>query len=119
MNTAVSGVIGIYGYYGGLESPGGRPRLSPPAPAPRAAGRTPFLLIHGDHDSVVGRGGAAALVKGTPGRRQPGVTGRPAGAEHTFDLLRSVRTENTIDSIVDFAAWAERSENRDLSQSRR
>lgn len=120
VNTAVSGVIGIYGYYGGLESPGGRPPAVPSSPRRHVQpGAPPFLLIHGDHDSVVGRGGAAALVKELQGAGNQASLAVLPGAEHTFDLLRSVRTENTIDAIVDFVAWAEGSENRDLSQSRR
>jgi len=29
------------------------------------------------------------------------------GAQHTFDLLRSVRNVNAVDAIEDFARWAE------------
>ncbi|OJU93623.1 MAG: hypothetical protein BGO23_13340 [Solirubrobacterales bacterium 67-14] len=106
-DTAVSGVIGLYGYYGSLDVRGGPISGLPSGPRDHVhPGAPPFLLIHGDHDSVMGPDGARALVDDLGDAGNQASLAILPGAQHSFDLLRSVRTENTIDAIEDFAAWA-------------
>ncbi len=109
VDTSVAGAIGLYGYYGGLEYGSLRPRGPLPS-SPRDMihpGAPPFLLVHGDRDTIVSVGIARSFASRL---REAGVETAYAelpGAQHTFDLLRSVRNESVIDAIADFAAWVE------------
>ena len=106
-DTSVAGMIGLYGYYGGLEYGTLRPRGPLPS-SPRELihrGAPPFLIVHGDRDTIV----SAGIARSFAGRlREAGIKIAYAelpGAQHTFDLLRSVRNVNVIDAIEDFAGW--------------
>jgi acetyl esterase/lipase len=107
VDTSVAGTIGLYGYYGGLEYGSLRPRGPLPS-SPRdliRPGAPPFLIVHGDRDTIVSVGIARSFVKRL---REAGIEAAYAelpGAQHTFDLLRSVRNQNVTDAIEDFAAW--------------
>jgi len=118
-DTSVSGVIGMYGYYGGLEPPGSGPSPGIATSPRRHVGpeSPPFLLIHGGHDSLVPARGARAMADRLRAAGVPAAFAELPGAEHTFDLLRSVRIDNSIDAIEDFAAWV--SENHEKSAFRR
>lgn len=107
-DTSVAGVVGLYGYYGNLKfgslRPGG-PISSSPRELVRP-GAPPFLVIHGQRDTVVGVGNARRFVGELESAGNEVAFAELSGAQHTFDLLRSVRVEDTIDAIEDFAEWA-------------
>lgn len=108
-DTSVAGVIGLYGYYGGLEYGRLRPR-GPLSSSPMSLvqpGAPPFLLIHGERDTVVSIRNARSFAAKLAKAGVPVALAELPGAQHTFDLLRSVRNENSIDAIVDFAAWVD------------
>ena len=102
-DTSVCGCIGLYGYYGPVST---RPAGLRSSPAEHVhAGAPPFLIAHGTQDTLVPPARAAALA----GRlrevsHQPVVWIELPGAQHSFDLLRSVRFETVIDGIEVFAA---------------
>jgi acetyl esterase/lipase len=119
-STEVSGVIGLYGYYGSLKVDGGPIENLPSGPRDHVHPEAPpFLLIHGDHDSVMGPATAGELAEDLKEAGNQAALAILPGAQHSFDLLRSVRTENTIDAIEDFAAWAQEREKRDEPALRR
>ncbi|MCB0831767.1 MAG: alpha/beta hydrolase fold domain-containing protein [Solirubrobacterales bacterium] len=107
VDTSVAGAIGLYGYYGGLEYGSLRPRGPLPS-SPRDlihAGAPPFLVIHGDRDTVVSFGIARSFVSRLRDAGVPVAFARLPGAQHTFDLLRSIRNESSVAAIEDFAGW--------------
>lgn len=108
-DTSVDGVIGLYGYYGSLEYGRMRPGKQFPS-SPRQlvrAGAPPFLLVHGDRDTVVPLANARSFATELAHSNVPVALAELPGAQHTFDLLRSVRNEDAIDAIEDFANWVE------------
>ena len=108
VDTTVAGAIGIYGYYGGLHFGNLRPRGTIPS-SPRdliRPGAPPFLVMHGTRDTVVSIENARSFVARLRESAVPVAYAELPGAQHTFDLLRSVRNENAVDAIEDFAAWA-------------
>jgi acetyl esterase/lipase len=99
-DTEVSGVIGMYGYYGdvggsgpGLTSP--QDCINPDAP--------PFLVVHGALDTLVlaeeARGFADQLRAVS---RQPVVYAELPGTHHNFDFFHSLRSHTAADAIVRF-----------------
>jgi acetyl esterase/lipase len=103
VDTSVSGVVCLYGFYGAAD---------PAAPLPSSPedhlrpDRPPFLLVHGDLDSLVPVGGArrfAARLRATSDR--PVAYAELPGAQHTFDLVASPRFEAVVDGVERFAAW--------------
>ena len=107
-DTSVSGAIGLYGYYGGLNYGNLRPRGPFPSAPIALIGpdSPPFLVIHGDRDTVVGVGNARKFASALRVAGNDVAFAELPGAQHTFDLWRSIRVENEIDAIEDFAAWA-------------
>lgn len=105
-DTSVSGMIGLYGYYGGLRYGSLRPRgpLSSKPGDLVKPGSPPFLLVHGSRDTVVSIHNARSFEGKLRAAGGLVALAELPGAQHTFDLLRSVRAENTIDAIEDFAA---------------
>src|SRR5262249_34038283 len=101
-DTTVSAVVGLYGYYGPIDN--GTDRPSTPF-AYADAGGVPFLLVHGDNDTLVPVATArrfADRLRRAPGRRV--VYAELRGGQHAFDLCHSVRFEAVIDAVEDFAA---------------
>lgn len=101
-DTSVSAVVGLYGYFG--RSDGADPSSSP-------AGHLhpnvpPVMLVHGDHDTSVPvawtRSFARELAATSTG---PVVYAELPGAQHTFDLLNSVRAGVVADRVEAFTAW--------------
>ncbi|MCX5208392.1 alpha/beta hydrolase [Kitasatospora sp. NBC_00240] len=101
-DTSVTAVIGLNGYYGPYYGQG--PESSPSAHI--TADAPPFLLVHGDRDTVVPvdiaryfaadlRGGSVATV----------VYAELPGAQHAFDLFHSLRFEAVVDGVEAFAGW--------------
>ncbi len=96
----VSGVVGLYGYYGRIE-PG------PTSPADHVhRDAPPVLLLHGAQDTFVPAAGARELASRLRAvSRRPAVYVELPGAQHSFDLVRSVRFELVIRAVEDFLAW--------------
>lgn len=103
-DTSVAGVVCLYGYFGeyygsgrdrGVESAPGD-YLRPDAP--------PFLVVHGDQDTLVAVEGArrfvADLRKVSAG---PVVYAELPGAQHGFDLFHSVRFDAVVTAVEEFA----------------
>jgi acetyl esterase/lipase len=101
-DTSVAGVITLYAYYGSLSSD-----ERPPPTAP------PFLVVHGDQDTLVIVDDARRFVDGLRAASpNPVVYAELPGAQHGFDLFRSRRFETIIDAIEVFAAWVRRAAPR-------
>jgi len=101
-DTSVAAVVGLYGYYGGIASR----RSLPSSPFDYAGrGSAPLLIVHGDQDTFTSTEHARALAErarsATP---NPVVYVELPGAQHSFDLLSSIRFEAVIDGIEAFAA---------------
>ena len=102
LDTSVAGVVGLYGYYGTV---GGGESL-PSSPFDYAGrGSPPLFIIHGDQDTLTSATLARRLadrVRSTSAN--PVVYAELPGAQHSFDLLSSIRFEAVIDGIEAFAA---------------
>ena len=98
-HTDVAAIVGFYGYYGRAGGPGS-------SPLDRLGDAPPFLLIHGDNDS-------STLVEDTRElvarlrevSTQPVLYAELPGAQHTFDLFRSLRYSSVIEAVAAFGAW--------------
>ena len=97
--TQVSAAIGLYGYYGRADSsPDSSPAAHVHADAP------PVMIVHGDQDTLVPPGLQTALVESLRTQSvSPVVYAELPGAQHTFDLVHSVRFELVIDAVAAFA----------------
>jgi acetyl esterase/lipase len=102
-DTSVAGAIGLYGYYGPVDS--GRQPL-PSAPADYAHPDMPPLLIaHGGQDTFVPPEHARELVERLRADAADAVVYvELPGGQHSFDLVHSIRYETLIDGIEAFAA---------------
>ena len=101
-DTSVAAVVGLYGYYGGITSRQSLPS-SPFDYAER--GSAPLLIIHGDQDTLTSAKTARALAdQARSAYANPVVYVELPGAQHSFDLLTSIRFEAVIDGIDAFAA---------------
>ncbi|HJU46738.1 MAG TPA: alpha/beta hydrolase [Gaiellaceae bacterium] len=105
-DTTVSGAIGLYGYYGSVDS---RRQPLPSSPVDYAhPDAPPILVAHGTQDTFPGVPPEHARVFVDELRRAGAdhvVHAELPGAQHSFDLLHSIRFEILIDGIEDFAAW--------------
>jgi acetyl esterase/lipase len=102
-DTSVAACVCTYGYYGPVSTrtPGLR---SSPAEYVRADA-PPFLVAHGTQDTLVPPAGARAFAdRLREVSREPVVWIELPGAQHSFDLLRSMRYEALVDDIEAFAA---------------
>ncbi|MFI6449555.1 alpha/beta hydrolase [Kitasatospora sp. NPDC050543] len=101
-DTSVTAVIGLNGYYGAYYGQG--PESSPSAHV--TADAPPFLLVHGDRDTMVpvdiARRFAADLRRVSAGAV---VYAELPGAQHAFDLFHSLRFEAVVDGVEAFAGW--------------
>jgi acetyl esterase/lipase len=92
----------LYGYYGSLD---GRASSAPLAYA--RADAPPFLVAHGDKDTIVLVEDARRFVQGLrQSSSNPVVYAELPGAQHVFDVFHSLRFETVVDAIEAFAAWA-------------
>ena len=105
-DTTVSAAIGLYGYYGSVDS---RRQPRPSSPVDYAHPDAPPLLIaHGDQDTFPGvppEHARATVEELRLAGVDPVVYVELPGAQHSFDLVHSIRFEMLIDGIEDFAAW--------------
>ena len=100
-DTSVAAVVGLYGYYGGITDDNSPPS-SPFDYAER--GSPPLLIVHGDQDTLTSPMRAHALAeRARNGSANPVVYAELPGAQHSFDLLSSIRFEAVIDGIEAFA----------------
>ncbi|MBN8867973.1 MAG: alpha/beta hydrolase [Solirubrobacterales bacterium] len=104
VDTRISGVIGMGGYYSRIEFQERRyPEVRNSGPADYLGpGAPPFLIVHGDHDSLVPLANPDAFVRAL---REAGASVTEVilpGAHHGFDLTRSLRSESVVDAIQDF-----------------
>lgn len=101
-DTSVSAAIGLYGYYGRIES---GPQPSSPMDYAHP-GAPPLLIAHGGQDTFVPPDLARQLATRVRAvSANPVVYAELPGAQHSFDLVRSVRFEILIDGLQAFAAW--------------
>ena len=101
-DTSVAAVVGLYGYYGPIAS-----RQSLPSSPFEYAGRgsAPLLIVHGDQDTLTSAKTARALAeRARSASANPVVYVELPGAQHSFDLLSSIRLEAVIDGIEAFTA---------------
>ncbi|GAA1091519.1 alpha/beta hydrolase [Kitasatospora arboriphila] len=100
-DTSVTAVIGLNGYYGPYYGQG--PHSSPSAHI--TADAPPFLLVHGDRDTVVPVDIARRFATEL---RDAGVEtvvyAELPGAQHAFDLFHSLRFEAVVDGVEVFTA---------------
>jgi acetyl esterase/lipase len=102
-DTTVTGVISLYGYYGGLGSD--RSMASSPANYLRADA-PPFFAAHGDQDTLVIVEDVRRFVDELRhASAQPVVYAELPGAQHGFDLFHSVRFDAVVDGVEAFTAW--------------
>jgi acetyl esterase/lipase len=103
-DTSVAAVVGLYGYYGSITD-GNSPPSSPIDYADR--GSAPLLIVHGEQDTLTPPKRARTLAEKAAGATaNPVVYAELPGAQHSFDLLSSIRLEAVIDGIEAFVASA-------------
>jgi acetyl esterase/lipase len=102
VDTSVAAVVALYGYYGGIASR----RALPSSPFDYAErGSAPLLIVHGGRDTLTSPERARELAdRARAASAEPVVYVELPGAEHSFDLLSSIRFEAVIDGIEAFAA---------------
>jgi acetyl esterase/lipase len=101
-DTSVSAIVGLYGYYGTIDSHQSLPS-SPFDYAER--GSAPLLIVHGDQDTLTPAKRARALAeRARSASPNPVVYAELPGAQHSFDQLSSIRFEAVIDGIEAFVA---------------
>jgi acetyl esterase/lipase len=101
-DTSVAAVVGLYGYYGSIASP--QSALSSPFDYVQR-GSPPLLIVHGDQDTLTSAKAAGALARAARGASvNPVVYVELPGAQHSFDLLSSIRFEAVIDGIDAFTS---------------
>ena len=102
-DTSVSAAVCLYGFYGNRDLAGPLPS-SPHAYVCRDA--PPFFVAHGDNDSFIPAARARSFVDALRGvSMNPVVYAQLPGAQHSFDLLHSVRVQHVINGIEAFTAW--------------
>lgn len=114
-DTSVSAAVGLYGYYGPVDSTR-QPLPSSPADYvhPEAP---PLLVVHGSLDTYVPPEHARRFAEHARDvSAGPVVYAELPGAQHSFDVFHSIRFELLIDAIEDFAAWVFRPQARDREE---
>lgn len=102
VDTSVAAVVGCYGYYGPTD---GRTATDPRQHG--HAGAPPFLVVHGQLDTLVPASSARSFAEELRGvSRAPVGFAELPGAQHNFDFFHSLRFAAVIDRIDAFAGWA-------------
>lgn len=101
-DTSVAAVVGCYGYYGPADGTGDTdPRQHGHAGAP------PFLVVHGQLDTLVPASSARAFAEEVRAVSCTTVAfAELPGTQHNFDFFHSLRFAAVMDRIESFAAWA-------------
>ena len=100
-DTSVAAVVGLYGYY--AETADRETPASSPFDYAQGA-CAPLLIVHGDQDTLTSASTARALAqRARRAGAHPVVYVELPGAQHSFDLLASIRFEAVIDGIQAFA----------------
>lgn len=104
-DTSVTGVISLYGWYGGYYGMGGA--ASEVGPLGHDAGEAPpFFIAHGENDSLATVETARRFVAHLRGASPaPVVYAELPGGQHSFDLFHSLRYSAVVDGAEAFAAW--------------
>jgi acetyl esterase/lipase len=115
LDAAVAGAIGLYGYYGPAGGPG---QHVPSAPADHVRpDAPPVLIVSGGQDTLVPAAHTTRLVSTLRKvSRNPAVYAELPHAQHTFDLLHSVRMASVIDGIDAFVTACLHGRSRDNSE---
>jgi acetyl esterase/lipase len=101
VDTSLAAVVGLYGYYGGITEDNSPPS-SPFDYAER--GSAPLFIVHGEQDTLTPPKRAHALAERVArATASPVAYAELPGAQHSFDLLSSIRFEAVIDGIEAFA----------------
>jgi acetyl esterase/lipase len=101
-DTTVTAVVGLGGYYGPLDA--ARPETSPLAHARDDA--PPFLLFHGDRDSVIPVQSARAFAASLRAiSHAPVELVELPGAQHAFDQFQTLHSMPVATAIEAFTAW--------------
>jgi len=103
-DTAVSGAICLFGYYGPVDR-GRQPLPSSPFDYVRPDA-PPVFVAHGEYDALVPASQARALADRLRDVSTSAVVyAELPGGPHNFDLFHSIRFEILIDGIEAFTAW--------------
>ena len=115
-DTSVTAAVALYGYFGeaGEDAPFTSPLACDPTYAP------PFFIAHGTLDTLVLVEGARLFA----GQLRAGSSNAVAyaelpGAQHSFDVYRSIRFETVVDGVEAFAAAVRATPRRWASRARR
>ncbi len=102
VDTSVVAAISLYANYGPIESRG--PPSSPLAYI--RADAPPFFVAHGTLDTIVIVDDARAFVDQLRSTSaNPVVYAELPGAQHSFDLVHSLRFEAVVDAVEGFASY--------------
>jgi acetyl esterase/lipase len=84
-----------------------RPRFAAASPTCRVGAQAPpFFVVHGDRDTLVPVSEARRFVGALrAGSRQPVVYAEIPGAQHAFEIFRSLRCVLAIDGVERFLFW--------------
>lgn len=116
-DTSVSAAVGLYGYYGPVDSTRQPLPSSPSDYVHRDA--PPLLIAHGSFDALVPPEHVRRFAEHAREHTgSPVVYAELPGGQHSFDLLHSIRFEMLIDGIEDFAAWVFRAQAREPTRMR-
>jgi acetyl esterase/lipase len=128
-NTSVAAAITLYGDYDWLDTPGRAGYLAPvmkstPTENPERWAQAsplyhvrqdapPFLVIHGDQDMTLPVENARRFTRELRRVSQnPVVYAELPGAQHVFDMFRSIRGDAVANGIEAFADWVRTAQPR-------
>jgi len=104
-DTSVTGVISLYGWYGGYYGLGGADSEVGPL-GHDASEAPPFFIAHGEGDSLATVETARRFVEHLRGgSAEPVVYAELPGAQYSFDLFHSLRYSAVVDGAEGFATW--------------
>ena len=104
VDTSVTAAVLLYAYYGDYHR-GDSGQASSPLAYIRADA-PPFFVAHGDRDMLVPVSTARDFVRRLRAVSTSSVVyAELPGAQHTFDLYRSIRFTHVVDGIEQFAGW--------------
>jgi acetyl esterase/lipase len=116
-DTSVSGVVSLYGWYGGYWGRGG-PTSEFGVLGHDASSAPPFFVAHGAEDSLAHVETARRFVdhlrSSSP---NPVVYAELPHGQHAFDLFHSFRFSAVVDGIEAFTAWVRSSSARARRQA--